>query len=743
MNNSIQLHNGDPVAQQNLALAGSHDGGGEDRIDLNSLLSILRRRRVLFLCVAMGIFALGMFLTLRATPSYSATATVVIDTRRANVAPANEQVVTNSDMGSVTVDTELEVLRSNEMANRVAEALKLDSNPLFAPPREAPTLSWWQRLLGRTPPPIPRRAYDTQAQRDYINGRLQSGLKVQRAGTTFALSITYSSPSPTFSADVANEYGRQYAQSSLLRKRANTEKAVAFLSKRIEELRTQANADTQAVQRYRIANNLLSNNALQLTEQELSTYNQQVANARSSAAEDQARLATAQRQLRSGSKGDDVGEALNSSVVSALKTQRAALAADLANLTTRYGNLHPDVVRTRTQLADLDRSIQTEINRVISNLKAKQNVSSAQLSSVQNSLGGARGTLQSSNKALVGFEDLTRKAAASQAQYEAYLARYSQVTAQEGVEEPDARIITRADTPGAPTSPNIPLSFFLSLVLGVGAGLGAAFITELSYRGLTTGQDIESRLGVPYLGSMPLLKSVMKWKGEPIDALVEHPHSVFAESFRNLQTSINYSMDAVVQVVVVTSALPREGKSTVATGLARSAALDGQRVLLIDCDLRRRSINKLVSEAPKAGLIDVLRGEASIKDAVVQDAASGAWLLPLNGKRIAPGDYFAGEQFRDLLNELRGEFTYIVLDTAPVLPIADTRVLATLGDAVVFVTRWRKTTDDAVRSALRLLPRGRVNLAGVMLSQVDARRQTKFGYGDSSYYYTEYKEYYS
>jgi capsular exopolysaccharide synthesis family protein len=744
VNHSIQLHRGDDVAQQNLVLAGRQGGGGgEDRVDLNALLGTLRRRRTLFLCVALGIFALGMLLTLRSTPLFSATATVVMDTRRAQVVRASDQVVTGGDLGTAAIDTEAEVLTSNEMADRVAEALKLNDDPMFAPRREVEQPNWLQRLLGREAAPIPRRAYDAQAQRDFVNARLQRGLKVERSGSTYVLEITYTSPDPEFSARVANAYATEYAQSALLRKRAETEKAVAFLSQRISQLRAQANADTQAVQRYRIANNLLSTSASQLTEQEVSTYNQQVAGASASAAQDRARLATARQQLRNGSKGDDVGEALNSGVVSSLKTQRASLAAELANLTTRYGDRHPDVVRTRQQLADLDSSIQTEINRVISNLAARQNVSDAQLASVRSSLGGARGTLQASNKALVGFQDLERKAAASQQQYEAYLARYSQVTAQEGTEAPDARVITRADPPSGASSPNIPLSFFLSLVLGLGAGLGAAFIAELSYRGLTTGEDVESRLGVPYLGSVPLLKSVMKWKGDPLDVLIKRPHSVFAESFRNLQTSVNYSTDAVVQVLVVTSALPREGKSTIAAGLARTAAMDGQRVVLVDCDLRRRSVNRLVPQPPKAGLIDVVRGDAKIEDALVQDEASGAWLLPLNSQRVAPGDYFAGEPFKNLLDELRGQFTLIVLDTAPVLPIADTRVLATMGDAVIFVARWRKTADDAIRSALKLLPRGRVNLAGVALSQVDVRRQTRFGYGDPTYYYSQYKEYYS
>lgn len=745
MNHPIQIYRGDETAQQEMVLSGQRpEGARGERIDLNSLLATLRRRLPLFLTVSIGIFAVGVVLMLRATPVYTATATVVIDTHAVQLTPTNEQILRDggNNLTVAAIDTEVAVITSTEMADKVADALKLDEAPAFATPRALPSRSWWGRITGAEPPALPARAYDTRAQRSYVVRRLESGLKVERTGNTYALSISYTSPIPSFSAQIANAYAQQYIDSALHRKRKATTGAMEFLSKRIGELRDQANADTQAVQQYRISHNLLSSSASQLTEQEVSTYNQQLAAARTAAAQDRARLETAQQQLRSGSKGDDVGEALDSGVVGSLKTQRAGLAAEFANLRARYGPRHPDVLRTQQQLADLDVSIQSEINRVISNLKAKTNVSAAQLGAVEGSLSGAKGTLASSNRALVGFDDLTRKAAASQASYQAYLDRYTQITAQEGTEQADARIVSLAEPPGAPSSPNIPLSLFLSVALGLGGGLGAAFLVEVAFRGMTTGEDAETRLGVPSLGTVPLLKSVMKWAGDPVDSLAERPQSAFAESFRNLQTSINFAVDAVVQVVVITSALPREGKSTVAAGLARVTAVDGQRVLLVDCDLRRRSVNRLIKEPPVAGLIEVLRGEATLDQAIVQDEQSGCWLLPLNSGRIGPGDYFAGEPMRNLLKELRAEFTYIILDTAPVLPVADTRLLATLADATVFVTRWRKTPDDAVRSALRLLPRGRINLAGVVLSQVDLRRPRRFGHGDSSYYYNQYKDYY-
>jgi len=194
--------------------------------------------------------------------------------------------------------------------------------------------------------------------------------------------------------------------------------------------------------------------------------------------------------------------------------------------------------------------------------------------------------------------------------------------------------------------------------------------------------------------------------------------------------------------IVITSALPKEGKSTTAICLARSAALEGEQVVLLDCDPNRRTLNKIVPEQREVGLVEVLRGEATLDDALVRDEPSGAYILPLNRTRTG-SEPIVGPPMEKLLNELRSRFTYIVIDTAPILPIADGRVLATYADAVIFVTRWRKISDYSVRAALKLLPPGRVSLAGIVLSRVDMKKQARFGHGDASYYYNDYKSYYS
>lgn len=744
--NNIELYRDYEIAHQNLVLTGGadHQGGG-DKVNLNALLATLRRRRALFFGVFLAIVLLILGMTLWQTPLYSASSQVVIDNRPVQVTPVIEQVAPDSsDVSSPIVDTEVEVIRSSELANQVADALKLDKIPMLDPANAVPG-RWasFKSWITGDPLPVSPRAYDPQAQREYVLKFLKSRLDVTRTGLTYALTISYSSTNPSFSAQVANEYARQYSILAQQRKRKENAEAVAFLGGRIEELRRQAQTDTRAVQDYRVAHNLLSATAAQLTEQEVSVYDQQLAQARASAAEDRARLATAQQQLKKGSQGDDVGAALQSPVVSSLRTQRAQLASELANLKARYGPLHPDIIKLQQQVNDLDRSIQTEINRVISNLQANTNVSGQRLSSVAGSLGGARGTLAASNKSLVGFDDLTRKADASQGLYEAYLNRYKAAAAQQGTETADARVVSWAQPPELPSSPNVTLNLIFALAIGLGAGLAAAFGAELMFSGLTTGEDVETQLNVPYLGTIPLLSSVIDRPPSPFEAVAEHPHSSFNASLRSLRASIDYSVKAVVQVIAVTSALPKEGKSTIAACLARLAAIDGEKVVLIDCDPRRRAVNKLIDVPSKAGLIEVLRGEASLSDALVLHAESGVWMLPINQTPVDGGELVSGNALADVIQSLREEFTYIVIDTAPVMPVVDARVVTTLADAVLFVTRWRKTPDHAVRNALKLLPAGRMHLAGVALSQVDMRKQARFGHGDATAYYDRYKEYYA
>ena len=313
-----------------------------------------------------------------------------------------------------------------------------------------------------------------------------------------------------------------------------------------------------------------------------------------------------------------------------------------------------------------------------------------------------------------------------------------------GAEQSDARVVALAETPDTPSSPKIVLDLALGVILAGMLGTGAGIVAELVDKTYASGPDIEKRLHTHYLGSVPLLSSVARSKGQsPAEYLIANPFSVFAEAFRNLKVSALHAHGRFgPTVVAVTSPLTGEGKTTTAVCLGEASGLQGVRTIIVDCDLRRRTLQRFVGEKPRVGLVEVINGLAPLEAAIVVDAKTGVHYLPLSQDELTSVDIFGGAAMNDLLTELRQRYEFIILDTAPLLALADARALAAKSDAVVLLCRWRKTSHDALASALRLLRAVNAPIAGVALTRVDVRRQTAHGYGDSTYYYREAGEYY-
>ena len=448
------------------------------------------------------------------------------------------------------------------------------------------------------------------------------------------------------------------------------------------------------------------------------------------------------RQLRSGSQGDDVGESLDSPVISSLRSREADLAGQVANLSARYGADHPQLKRSQAELAEIRQQITAEINRVMSNLQAQETIANGRLGSLSGSLAQARGSLAQNNAAMVGLDELQRRAEASQGLYESYLNRYKNLVATEGSERPNASVLGYAEPPTEPFSPNLPLNMVLALAIGLAGAIGVAFVAETLFSGITTGAEVEHNLGVRYLGSIPSLKSVDRKSRNAMAAVIDHPKSAFAESFRGIRTSINQAVPGPVQIIAITSALPKEGKTTLSACTARAVSMQGERVLMIDCDLRRRGLASYVaSSGDRAGLIEVLDGTAELSSAIIE-IADNFHFLPVRDGDEGEAALLLGDRFDLLLRQLRQHYSCIILDLPPILPVAAARVLAGKADATVMAVRWRKTPDHAVRAALAQLPSEARNLAGVALTQVNIRKQSRFGYGDAGYYYRSYQQYY-
>jgi uncharacterized protein involved in exopolysaccharide biosynthesis/Mrp family chromosome partitioning ATPase len=718
-----------------------------DRLDLGLLRSILRRRLRLFFYTAIIIFDIFALLAIWLPPSYTATAVVVLNGNDTPVTPTSEKAKSDEPSSNSDVETEMAIVTSRDIASKVVDYLHLENDPDMRALLGGGVFASIGRPLGLVGPvPANLTAEQRARLREMVIAQMARNLTVTRVSTAYAFSVAYSDSNPIRATAIANATAHIYTEEQVARKKAENADAARLLGQRIEALRAQAQKDYEALQHYRIANDLLSTTGATLTEEEISAYNREVASARAQAAEDQARLNTALAQLRRGSRGDDVGEALSSPVIQSLRVKRAELSSRVAEYGGALGPKNPDLMDALRQLADVDVQIQGEINRVISNLDARAKVSGQRLASLNGSLYSARGTLAQNNAAMVQQDDLRRRADSSQALYESYLSRYKEALAATGAEKAGSRLVSDARIPSAQSFPNKPLFLILGAMLGVGAGLAVALIAELSYTGLTSGEDVKQRLGLPYLGGIPLLKSLGVKKGT--DALTEirrSPRGPFAQAVRGVLTRIRQSGQPN-QIIMVTSALPNEGKTTLASCLAHIAAQSGERVLLIDCDTVRHQLSgKLGVGGDKGagkgpGLEQVLAGEVTIGAAIRPIGETGVSLLPISGQRNDKPLEMA--RMQALLGQLREHFAFILIDSAPVLPMVETRDLAALVDRTILAGQWRRTSEKAMIAAFELLPPSAQVTTGVVLSMVDIKKQSRFAEGDAGAFYSSYRGYY-
>jgi capsular exopolysaccharide synthesis family protein len=715
----------------------------DESIDLHGVFVRFMRRLPIFLAVGMVILLGVVGYTLRTVPTYTATTSLIITPQGTNVLKEDQSAGAPAD--SSTVDTQVQVLGSRALAKRVVQHLHLVNDPEFnaalRPKKKGFSLATLFKAAKPTTGAAAQAAGPDRAEED-VTDVVEARTKARRSGLTYQIDVSFTALSGEKAALIANSIASEYIDSEVETKYNSVRGSSEFISERLNSLAREVEANDAAVQQYKIAHNLMSAQGSTIAEQEMSTLNQQIAVARADLAEKQARLNAAREQIRRGGGGGDVAAALGSQVVQSLRAQRATITQRQAELESRYGPLHPEVKKVQRELADNATQIQEEIGRITSNLEAEVQVAQQRVTSLETSLGRAQGSLGASNQALVGLNELQRKVDASKAVYESFLSRSKESSAQEGLQKPDARITSPAEAPTRPTAPNKPLNFALGFVLAVAAGAGAVLVAENLDSAMLTSRDVEQKLQMPCIGAVPLLRPVRGISKEGY--VLAKPFSAFAEAFRGLKTALTLSRDdRPTKIISVASALPGEGKTLTTMSFGRALAQSGAKVLIIDADLRRRQLTNAFRQTVDAGLVEVLEGSSTLEKAMELDEPSGARLLLLSEKPAPTVDLFSSGALDELFAEAREKFDFIVLDTAPVLAVAETRAIAVRSDATVFLVRWCKTPKQAAGGALDLLISSGAFVAGVCLTQVDLSKQSRLGYGDKMYYYRGYNKYYS
>ncbi len=724
---------------------GDTENGG---INLAVVLRLFRMRYRLILGTALAVVAIAAVMVFRMTPIYDASAFVMLGGQH-NKMMGIDAVLSGLPTDSTSIENQIQILHSRELMGRVVKQLHLD-RPSAEPPA---TPSLFSQIRAAINPlhwfSHPQKVVLTPAEqklelREAAIQHLLDSETVNEVGGSTAMQINVASPIPEMAARLANAIAEQYVQDQLEAKFAATNKTAKWLSSRLQQLSQQMESDDEAVEAYKARHGINDTpNGGSVIGQQLAQINAQLITARSQMAEAQAKYSRV-KQLQASGHAEDIGQVFQSGMISTLREQEANLMRERAQLATVYGPRHPKMIDINSQIKSIKQKIREEVKRVVETVANDVDVAQAQVNSLQSSLDSLEHQTQSQSQAMVKLSALQARANSAHQLYQAFLGKFKETQGTKSMETPDARIISRAVVPTTPSAPAKGHDLELAMIGGIVLGLGFAVIAERLDFGFRRAAQVERALGVPVIGILPELKRSTKAKAKTnvADLVIDKPLSAFAEAVRGVHMGVALSKGATKpKLLLVTSSIPDEGKSTVALSIARSAARGGQRVLLVDADLRNPSLAEAIGFGPiEQGLVEVVALGADIAQCIRKDPKSSVLVLPATSIKSNPHDVLGSRRLERLLEAFKQQFDLVVIDSAPLLPVMDTKLIAPLMDAVLFVVRWEKTPREAVVGAAQILAGVKAHVAGVALTRADIDRYRNYSYGYQRY--DRYSKYY-
>lgn len=739
----------------------SANSGFEDQglpVTIKSIVEVVYRRYWLISLGFLSVFSLVAYMTFTATPTYTAEATVIVDTKERNVIDLGS-VIGGVGGNTAEIDTEVEIMSSKSLLTRVVRAQNLVEDPEFNPHLDtegskglkAQLSGFVGGLLGKSDDevvdPFEGLSEEDKAAKiiEDTTNAFSRHVTVSRVGTTFLIDAQVYSVSAQKAADLANAVADQYRVDQLEAKLETTQRATNWLLERVSGLRDEVSQKERSVEAYRSESGLLAAAGTSLTEQEIASLSAQKIQQEAALNRARARFENVRRAQLSGTGVDSISEVLNNVVISDLKSQQAVVLRRQADLESTLGSRHPDLIRVRSEAADIERAISVEVQKIITTLENEVQSAQDEVSKLNSSIGRARGQLIQNNRNQVRLNELERDAEASRVLYEDFISRAKETGEQDDLAEADARILSSASVPVSPSSPQTMINLVLGVLLGGMFGVGLAMVAEMFDMHVSSTEDVERKLRAKSIGSIPFISNrgiLGLGKNSPPDFMTANPLSAYAESVRYLRAAIAFSdLDSETKTVAITSSLPNEGKTSLTLSLGRMSAMSGSRTLVIDGDFRRRELTRMVGISPKIGFIEHLFGAGSLEEAIHRDTKSTLDILPLSKTGHTPHDVFGTRAFDELLEELKKHYDSILIDTGPLLLMAEARIVAGKADKTILIVRWRHTSRGAARQSLNLLKNFNADLLGVALNMVNltSRRHHK----DPSASNKAYSKYYS
>jgi len=696
-------------------------------------LRVLRRRYRGLLATMALILGITLVALLVIEPRYRATAVMRVDTDDLDLSSDDAAAPTSiRDLElrrAHQIETQLQLLNSRSVARRVVRDLALYDDPEFNPsagqPMPTASVAKSRPAAGTKPKPpeVPPQLIEK------VTDRLQSAVKVDQDGQTSFINVSATSVSPAKAARIANKITSSYIDIQITERRAAQRRVAEALGRRVEELRQQLLATNWSIASYRRSHNIDPGPGSDANSAQMSRAASELAAARAARAEAGARSAGA------GASGQ-----LMSPLLATLRAQENATNQRLAQLLTMYGHAHPDVQKAEAELEQVRRGIGAETGRLRQQFSNDASAQGARVGTLASDLGGMRSQSLERGMLSVPLADLERNATATQTVYLSLLSRLKQTLRQSDLVKADASVASAALLPTQPSFPRTMPMLGAALAASMIIGLIVVLIAEATDNHVRTATQVYALTGLPTFGLIPEVPRRNRLPAHV--AVISRPYSLFAEAVRTMEGKLSRLLPQPSgNVIVVTSPLPDDGKTTVAIALAAAAIATFRTAIVLEFDLRRPGLDGLIDrDGDEKDLLDYLRGEATLDDIIVSSSTSPGLKAIFVRKPFAdPGAVLASPQIKILMDELRTRFDQIIVNTPPVLAVGDASSVARFADAVLLVLRWGNTTPDLVQSTLMQFD-GEVT--GVVFNRVNYAKHARLACGDGLQYYHKFKAYY-
>lgn len=746
-------------------------------IDLDMLIAAARRQmRLVGLFAILGLVAGVLYLAF--TPSlYTASTRILLDDSLTKFAEDKQAPPAGPQADSMVL-SEVEILKSSRLARSVVMDQKLQDNDAFLNPPRSPRAwlkSMVKLLVGMfSPSPAASDGTAENARIGKAVAMLQSGLNAERVGRSLVIELSFENHDPKLAGAITRTYADAYLADHLNANFDATQRATVWLQGRLDDLRESSQEAALAVERFRAKTGLTAARGELMSEQQLSDLNSQLVLAQADTANAFARYNQFKTIVDSGPDNAVKNATIpaekgtsgnNANAINEMKSRYLGIFKRERDISSRFGEDHPQAVALRREEADLTRQIFAELQRLTESYRNEYQVAKSREDSLRTNVEELSGKNSLAGEDQVELRNLEQKSQALATLYQAFLARYGEAAQQRSFPIAQARIISQADNPTTASSPRKTMVLGLSLVLGLFAGVAGGAVREFRERFFRTGDDVRDSLGVNFLGYLPQVgnrlievsgKAVANAeKSRPpnpetitprmLRVAINAPSSSFAETLRNVKLANDVVLHhCLCKVIGFVSVLPREGKTTVAANFAGLLAANGARTLLIDADLRNPGLSRSLP-LPEKGLVEAIVGDVRWQSACLTDRKTQLTILPTVGRRRLShtSELISGPGMAKLIEEMRVCFDYIVVDLPPLGPVVDAKAFAPLADGLVLVAEWGATPRLLVRSMLQTERQIAARTLGVVLNKTDMKKLASYGqFGGAEQYLDRYGPYY-